>query len=165
MRRLLAAVLIACLPSLVRAQAPTSSTSAEREAVLATVQKFFDTMAAADVEGNRSVLAPEGRFFAWQEGKPGSPATVRASSNEEWLKQLASGKRKLRERMWNPEVRVHGSIAMVWTPYDFWIDGKFSHCGVDVFNLVRMPDGWKLSGGAYTVERTGCEPSPLGPLK
>ena len=165
MRPVLAAVLIACLPSLVRAQvtAPTS-TSEEREAILAIVQKFFDTMAAADVEGNRAVLTPEARFYALQE-KPGGPTTVRSSSTEEWLKQLATGKRKVRERMWDPEVRVHGGIAVVWTPYDFWIDGKFSHCGVDAFNLVKTPEGWKLSGGTYTVERTGCQPSPLGPLK
>jgi hypothetical protein len=67
--------------------------------------------------------------------------------------------------MWNPEVRVHGPIASVWTAYDFWVDGKFSHCGVDVFDLVKTAEGWKISGGAYTVERTGCAPSPLGPLK
>lgn len=166
MRPMLAAALLASLPSLVAAQTtPATSPAEEREAVLAVVQKFFDAMAAADMEGLRSVMTPEGRFFALQEGKPGAPPTVRTFSNEESLKQLTSGKRALRERMWNPEVRVHRGVAVVWTPYDFWIDGKFSHCGVDAFNLVKMPEGWKLVGGTYTVERTGCQPSPLGPLK
>ena len=65
--------------------------------------------------------------------------------------------------MWQPQVRVHKDIAAVWAPYDFWLDGTFSHCGIDSFELVRTPSGWKLTGGIYTVEREGCAPSPLGP--
>ena len=64
----------------------------------------------------------------------------------------------------NPEVRLHGTVATVWTPYDFWIDGKFSHCGIDAFDLVKTASGWKIAGVVFTVEPK-CEPSPLGPLK
>jgi hypothetical protein len=66
--------------------------------------------------------------------------------------------------MWNPEVRVRGDIATIWTPDDFWIDGEFSHCGTDSFHLIRSPEGWRITSGLYTVERK-CEPSSLGPLK
>ena len=48
---------------------------------------------------------------------------------------------------------------------DFHLDGKFTHCGTDIFTLVKTADGWKISGGIYTVEPTGCEPSPLGAIK
>ena len=142
---------------------PAQKKDDDKAAVVAAVQKFFDTMASRDVDGARAVLMAEGRLFAVRE-QDGQPA-ARASSIEEYLKGLPSRKAEYRERMWNPEVRVHGPIASVWTPYDFWVDGKFSHCGVDVFDLVKTPEGWKISGGAYTVERTGCAPSPLGPLK
>lgn len=136
--------------------------AAERDAVLKTVQAFFDTMAAKDVEGARRALMPQGAFHAIRErdGKP----VIRPFTNEEYLKDLAGTKQVLRERMWNPEVRVRGAIASVWTPYDFWIDGKFSHCGVDAFDLIKTDEGWKIAGGAYTVEAK-CDPSPLGPLK
>ena len=49
-------------------------------------------------------------------------------------------------------------------PYDFWIDGKYSHCGIDAFDLVKTSEGWKISGGVFTTQAT-CAPSPLGPLK
>ena len=142
----------------VRAQAP----DAEKDAVLKTVQAFFDTMTAADVEGARQILQPQGRFHAMRmrDGKP----EIRSLSNEEYLAQLKASQQKMRERMWNPEVRIHGLIATVWTPYDFWIDGKFSHCGIDAFDLIKTEEGWKLAGGVYTLE-TKCAPSPLGPLK
>jgi hypothetical protein len=134
----------------------------ERDAVLQVVQTFFDTMTARDVEGARKILQPQGRFHAMQmrDGKP----DVRAFANEEYFADLQASKTRMQERIWNPEVRIHGAIATVWAPYDFWIDGKFSHCGVDAFDLIKTEDGWKLAGGVYTVE-SRCDPSPLGPLK
>ncbi len=92
-------------------------------------------------------------------------AVVRASAVEDYLKSLGGRKQDNRERIWSPEVRVHGPIASVWTPYDFWVDGKFSHCGIDIFDLVKTAEGWKISALTYTVERAGCAPSPLGPLE
>jgi hypothetical protein len=156
-------VIVSLLSSSVSPLAQPAQKEDDKAAVVATVQKFFDTMASRDVEAARTVLMAEGRLFAVRE-QDGQPA-ARASSIEDYLKGLPGRKAEYRERMWNPEVRVHGPIASVWTPYDFWVDGKFSHCGVDVFDLVKTPEGWKISGGAYTVERTGCAPSPLGPLK
>jgi hypothetical protein len=135
----------------------------EKSAVLATVQQFFDTMTTRDVEGARRVLMAEARMFSVRDQNGQSVA--RASAAENYLKGLAEGKQANRERMWDPEVRIHGGIASVWTPYDFWTDGKFSHCGVDIFDLVKTADGWKIAAVTYTVERTGCAPSPLGPLK
>ena len=155
-----ALVLASLVPAIPLAQDPGT---AEREAILATVQKFFDTMAARDVAGARGVLMPDGRFFSVRDG--GGQRDVRTFTNAEYLEGLATRKENVRERFWTPEVRIHGPIAVVWTPYDFWIDGSFSHCGVDAFDLVRTPEGWKISGGVYTVQREACPPSPLGPSK
>lgn len=159
MRFLALVLLLSVTPVLSTARAQMA---ADREAVLKTVRAFFDTMTARDVDGARKILMPQGRFHAMriQDGKP----DARAFSNEEYFSQLASSKQVMRERIWNPEVRIHGLIATVWAPYDFWIDGKFSHCGIDAFDLIRTEEGWKIAGGAYTIE-TKCEPSPLGPPK
>lgn len=144
------------------AQEPAPPSQGEREGVLAVVQAFFDTMAAKDVPGAERVLIPEGRFHSvrQQDGKP----VIRTFTNLEYLRDLPDRKQAVRERMWDPEVRIHGRIAHVWTPYDFWTDGRFSHCGVDAFDLVNTTEGWKIAGGTYTVEGN-CQPSPLGPLK
>ena len=148
------------LTGLSAAQATPAAT--ERDAVLNTVQAFFDTMTAKDVEGARKILQPQGRFHAMRmrDGKP----DVRAFSNEEYFADLQAAKQPMRERIWNPEVRIHALIATVVAPYDFWIGGKFSHCGVDAFDLIKTEEGWKLAGGVYTIE-SKCEPGPLGPLK
>lgn len=157
-----AMLLLPCSCQAVTAQSPPASATTDRDAVLAVVQAFFDTMAARDVAGARRILIPEGRLYAirQQDGK----SIIRARTHQEYLAELERSKKSLRERMWNPEVRIQGLLATVWTPYDFWVDGKLSHCGADAFQLIKTDEGWKIAGGAYTIESKG-EPSPLGPLK
>jgi len=134
----------------------------ERKTILAVVQAFFDTMAARDVEGATRTVIPEGRFHSVREMD--RKQVVRTFTNQEFLDGLPAEQQSVRERMWEPHVHIRGDIATVWTPYDFWIDGEFSHCGIDSFNLIKSGEGWKIAGGIYTVERE-CEPSPLGPLR
>ena len=158
MMRIIAILTVVLFPAgLAAAQSPS-----DRDAVLKTVQMFFDTMTAKDIEGARKVLQEQGRFHAMRmrDGKP----DVRAFSNEEYFADLKASQQRMQERIWNPDVRISGLIATVWAPYDFWIDGKLSHCGVDQFDLIKTEDGWKIAGGVYTIENN-CAPSPLGPLK
>ena len=157
MRVALVIIVLVLAPLRAAAQSPS-----DRDAVLAALQVFFDTMTARDVEGARGILVPQGRFHVIDTIKQGSEP--RSFANEEYFAQLQASKQTMRERIWNSEVRVHGSIASVWTPYDCWIDGKLSHCGVDAFDLIRTAKGWKLAGGVYTIEKE-CPPSPLGPPK
>ena len=133
---------------------------APREAVLAAVQRFLDTMAARDAAGAAGAVVPAGRFFSARVAK--AKSLTRSFTNREYLDGLPRRKEDVLERIWEPELRVHGRIASVWAPYDFWKDRAFSHCGVDAFDLVETPEGWKIAGGVYTVETEGCAPSPLG---
>jgi hypothetical protein len=135
----------------------------ERALVLASVQQFFDILASRDVEAAKRLMLPGGSTVSSrdEDGK----VTFRQQSHQEFFDSLPKQQGKFLERMWNPDVRIHGAIATVTTPYDFHRDGKFSHCGTDVFNLVKTPDGWKIAAAIWTVQRTGCPPSPLGPPK
>src|SRR5689334_19558 len=107
------AIVLIVLISFATAQA--QSANAERDAVLKTVDMFFATMTAKDIEGARQVLQEQGRFHAMRmrDGKP----DVRAFSNEEYFADLQASKQKMQERIWNPEVRISGLIATVWAPY------------------------------------------------
>ena len=135
----------------------------DEDAVLAAVQKFFDTMASKSADEAREILDPEGSFVSvrWQDGKQ----VVGRSSLREYLERLEGRSESLLERMWEPEVLIHRSIAIVWTQYDFHREEKFSHCGVDAFQLTKLDTGWTITGGTFTVEPVGCAESPLGPPK
>ncbi|MBK9064929.1 MAG: hypothetical protein IPL89_17350 [Acidobacteria bacterium] len=47
-------------------------------------------------------------------------------------------------------------IAVVWAPYEFWIDGKTSHCGIDVFDFVKVDGAWRVANAMWTVEPNAC---------
>lgn len=159
---LLAAALTATAPLTAR-QPPGMPADADRTAVINTVQQLFDAMAARSTEEALRLVIPEGQIVAVRDDK--GVATPRPRTLQSFADGLTGQKSAILERMWNPDVQVHGVLATLTTRYDFHQDGKFTHCGTDVFTLLRTADGWKIAGGIYTVERTGCAPSPLGPPK
>ena len=54
-------------------------------------------------------------------------------------------------------VKIDAALASVWTPYKFFFNGKFSHCGVNSFQLVRLNNEWKIQYLIDTRRRAGCE--------
>jgi ketosteroid isomerase-like protein len=140
--------------------APSAGAQTAQDTVRATVQEFFRTMTDRDSAGARRVLLDDGVY--WRTRESGTEFITSKGTNAEYIERLGTPGEKLLERMWQPTVQVHGRIAMLWTEYDFHVDGKFSHCGVDAFTLLRTDAGWKIASIAWTVELTGCAPSPLG---
>lgn len=128
--------------------------------VVAVVQALLDGISRRDTTGLRALFLPGMRFVSIAADRAG--ATPRWQTGDEMLRELPGETERLLERMWAPVVHVQGPIATVWTPYDFHVDGKFSHCGIDTAHLVRTAEGWRIADFAYTVQRTGCAPSPLG---
>ena len=51
---------------------------------------------------------------------------------------------KWEERLLDYSVQIDGNLAHVWTPYEFWFNDSFSHCGANAFTLVKSDDGWKI---------------------
>ena len=60
------------------------------------------------------------------------------------------------ERITFETVKIDGDLAIVWTPYNFYLNGKFSHCGVNSFQLVRLGGSWKIQYLIDTRRKTGC---------
>lgn len=67
------------------------------------------------------------------------------------------------ERGFDAEVRVSGTVGMVWLPYDLYVDGEWSHCGADIFTMVRSGDEWKIASMAWSTEQPpACREHPDG---
>ena len=140
------------------AQAPHVDTSA----VIGTVQRVFDAMARADSATLRRLLVPGMHLIALATD-PGAAAGPRVQTDSAFVQLIAARRQRLLERMWEPVVRLQGPIATVWAPYDFHVDGQWSHCGIDTATLIQTGQGWQIAGLVYTVQRTSCPTSPLGP--
>jgi cyanophycinase len=126
---------------------------ATRDAVSA-VQKLFDAMRSSDTAAVRSVFHPDAKVFVPANGP--SPSTIRVSGVNDFVRSIASATVRYDERFRDPDVRVDGNLAAIWTYYDFFRGGTFSHCGIDAFHLARMDTGWKIVQIAYTVRQERC---------
>lgn len=61
------------------------------------------------------------------------------------------------ERIKFEAIQAEKSLASVWTPYSFYINGKRSHCGTNSFQLVNTTEGWKIQYIIDTRRKQGCE--------
>ncbi len=147
-------VLLSCLAAPVLAQAAPAS-APDRDAALAVVKRMFDGMRARDSVMIMSTMAPGARLISTftRDGTPG----VDTMSSGEFAHAAATSKGPTwDERFHDPEVRQDGNLISVWTPYEFYLGEKFSHCGIDAFYLVRLPDGWRITALAWSSRREGC---------
>jgi hypothetical protein len=131
----------------------------EKKEVLRVVQQLFDAMASQDTLAARQTLMPDGQIYAVQD--KGDSVQVGRRANLQFVRNLVNKERVIEERMREKEVKVelHKQLAMVWAPYDLWINKKFSHCGIDIFTLIKTNQGWKIASLVYTVEPQGCQTS------
>ena len=133
--------------------------SKDEKEVLAAVQMLFDGMASHSAEKLMAATSANAQFVASTAGQS------RVITREAFVKSNENNKAAALERIWEPKVRIQGTIADVWAEYDYHRDGKFDHCGIDAFQLVKEGAAWKIVSVIWTSEKEGCKPSPLGPPK
>jgi len=136
--------------------------AADRAAVIQVVVDFFDAMTAKDIDRLGTILTPDGVLYGYRETPDG--LQIARPTHEAYLENLASREGELVERFWEPRVMVYGRLATVWTPYDFHVNGTFSHCGINNFSMLQTDDGWKITGVVFSIEVEDCAESPLGPF-
>lgn len=131
----------------------------EDKAVLATAQAFFDGLAAADADAMRAVSLPDIPMMSLRT-QPDGTVTLRQTGFEDSFGKAPP--KGLKEWMWSPVVIRRGALATVTAPYEISRDGKTLHCGIDIFTLVKRPEGskadgaWKIASLSWTAEPTAC---------
>ena len=145
-RFLIVAALLTLAPAAAQAQ-----TDVEKE-VVATVQKFFVGFNAKDTVAMKALLLPGGSLVTTGNNREGKPV-AKVENMDGFLKAIGGAPVTLEEKIFDPEVRVDANLATVWTRYEFYADGKFSHCGYDAFQMVKTEEGWKIAVIADTRRR------------
>ena len=49
-----------------------------------------------------------------------------------------------KEKLLSFNIKIDGPLANVWVDYEFWLDDKLSHCGVNSIHLLKKKSGWKI---------------------
>jgi hypothetical protein len=134
----------------------------EEAAILAVVDGYLAAISAQDHAAMAALQMPDGMTYRARPAESGGIEVV-GRPNAYWVDPARKDARVLRERYWSPTVLIRGSIALVWTPYEFQVDGRTTHCGVDTFDFVKVDGRWRVANMMWTVEPDACaELRPAG---
>mgnify|MGYP005995230405 CR=1 FL=1 len=130
--------------------------SADEAAVLAVLDQYMIAITKSDYAAMDALQTPGGMTYQWRPAKTGG-MHITAHPTSYWSDPANDDGSKFKERYWSPTVMIRGGIAVVWTPYEFWINGQTSHCGIDVFDFVKTDGRWLVSNSTWTVEPDSCD--------
>lgn len=129
----------------------------EEAAVKAVINKLFLGMEKGDSAMVHSTFAKEVSLLTAFRDKNNNPKLVRESSIDDFLKAVGTPHPETwYEETWGFVIQIDGDFAQAWCEYAFYVGNKFSHCGIDAFNLFKDQDGWKIVHLADTRRKEGC---------
>ena len=119
--------------------------NAQKQDVQKTIEIFFEGFHQKDTVKIQSVCSTTIILQSISE----SAASGNKLSDEtakEFYKSIASipSSIKFQEKILNYNIQIDGSMAHVWAPYEFYLNDKLSHSGVNTFTLFKEKDIWKI---------------------
>lgn len=135
---------------------PQRPTGDERE-IQSTIVVLFMAMQMGDSTMARNTFAKDVTTASVSRNKNSEAVLVQENSISDFMKAIGSPHEGIwYEEMWDLKIEIDGDFAQAWCNYAFYIDNKFSHCGVDAFHLYRSKSGWKIFHLADTRRKTEC---------
>ncbi len=126
-------------------------------AVKQTVDNFFEAFHAKDSTVMKKVVRPDiilQTIGLDSEGK----LRLKSDNFDDLVNSIISipDSISFQERLMDYAIQIDGAMANVWTPYEFWLNDEFHHCGVNSFQLFKDIDGWRIIYLIDTRRKKGC---------
>ena len=108
------------------------------------ISMFFEGLQTADTLKIQSVCHKEMKLQSINEKN--MVGTLSFQSTSSFYKSIASIPKELKieERILNYYIQIDGSMAQIWTPYEFYVNDKLSHIGTNSFTLLLENNIWKI---------------------
>ena len=131
-----------------------AQSSAEEQAVKQAVNDFFTYLGTQDTMLLKETVFIEGQL--WTVNHFNEPCR---KANRFFKDDMGTfnPETTYREVPISFDIKIHNGLAMAWVPYEFYVNDEFSHCGVDIFTLVKTENRRKKANCSYTLEREGCK--------
>ncbi len=131
--------------------------SAEDEAIKEVINRLFDGMRKADSTLLKSAFSNEAILQTIATNKSGK-TLVRSENLSNFANSISMPRTDVYdERIVFTKILIDDKLASVWTDYKFYIGDKFSHCGVNSFQLVKVNDAWKIIYLIDTRRKDNCD--------
>ena len=124
----------------------------DEEGVKSTINRFFDAMRNSNSAELQSTLSKTAVLQTINKNGEGISEDIQAFAQS--LSKAQKG--DLDEKIEFKSIQIDQNLASVWTPYQFFYKGKFSHCGVNSFQLVKENDEWKIQYIIDTRRKENC---------
>lgn len=135
-----------------------SNAQSAEDSIKTTINTVFTAMKNADGALLKTVFSDSALLQTISRDRSGN-TVVRTERPDDFAALLSTLKKdSADERISFETIKIDGPLAVVWTPYNFYFAGKFSHCGVNSFQLVRFEGVWKIQYLIDTRRRAGCTP-------
>lgn len=120
------------------------SGQAQKEEVQKTIETFFEGFHTKDSVKIKSTCSEKLVLQSISESQKGNKFIE--ESPKDFYKSIATipAEIKFEERILSYSIQVDGTMAHAWTPYEFYINGKLSHKGVNAFTLFLDGSIWKI---------------------
>ena len=129
----------------------------DEAAVKQAINKLFEGMKKADTAMIRATFSLQSILQTIIKDK-GGKVLIETEPLDSFLVAVAKPHLEIYdERITFDVIKIDGELAMVWAPYKFYLGNKFSHCGVDSFQLVKINGEWKIQYLIDTRRRQGCK--------
>jgi hypothetical protein len=116
--------------------------------------RLFAAMREKNFEAIRNIFMAEGQLVAVDKPRTGEGVSkTRVFTADAFAKMISESKAgEFVEKMPDKDIKITGDLATVSGRYTFYVGDKFSHCGTNIFNLVRTETGWRVANAASTLE-------------
>lgn len=125
----------------------------DEDQIKAVILKTFSAMKSVDSVALKSCFT-EKALLQISQIRPGGNI-VREVPIANFVKNVMTRKPgDMDERVlsWGP-ILVDHEIATAWVPYEFYLNGKFTHKGVDAFILVKVGEEFKIQTLLYNMQK------------
>ena len=121
-----------------------ANASAQKKEVQNTIELFFNGFHQRDSVKMKAVCHPKLLLQTITEDVKGTELIF--ESAKEFFITIATIPKdmKIEEKILSYNIQVDGAMAHAWTPYEFYVNGKFSHKGVNAFTLFFDGNSWKV---------------------
>ena len=122
----------------------SSTLHSQNEELKQVVVTFFKGFHAKDSTIIKSVCAENMILQSISESSKGNQ--LKNQSSQDFYRSIATIPNTIQfeEKLLNYSIQVDGAMAHVWTPYEFYINGKISHKGVNAFTLFKENEQWRI---------------------
>lgn len=119
--------------------------NAQKQEIQKSIEIFFEGFHQKDTLKIKSVCADKMILQSISESK--SKGNKLSDEKEsEFYKSIASipVNMKFQEKILSYNIQIDGAMAHVWAPYEFYVNDKLGHSGVNTFTLFKEKDSWKI---------------------